>query len=246
MPIHKWPIYPISVLFEKFYPRNINQMPAVKFFAGLDLDQICLFLDGRCFWVQGVPAYATSGLRGRALLSVLIAAFRMGDPVNTKQIIILGIGCTLLSDQGFGVRMIQILAERFEFPDHVHLIDGGLLGVGLTGTIAQADHLIVIDALSDNGSPGDIYRLEGRQILQRLAHRNHVQQVEFLEALAHCQALESSPQTVLLGIEPDDTKTLACELTPVLREKIDAVVTCVLEELDRLAVSYRNREKACV
>jgi hypothetical protein len=33
-------------LREKFNPRNINHMPAAKFFARLDLDQICLFLDG--------------------------------------------------------------------------------------------------------------------------------------------------------------------------------------------------------
>ncbi len=45
-PIHKWPIFPISALCEKFYPRNINHMPAAKFFARLDLDQIYLFLDG--------------------------------------------------------------------------------------------------------------------------------------------------------------------------------------------------------
>jgi len=30
-------------LREKFNPRNINHRPAVKFFARLDLDQICLF-----------------------------------------------------------------------------------------------------------------------------------------------------------------------------------------------------------
>jgi hypothetical protein len=34
------------VLREKFNPRNINHMPAVKFFARLDLDPICQFLDG--------------------------------------------------------------------------------------------------------------------------------------------------------------------------------------------------------
>jgi hypothetical protein len=33
-------------LRENFNPRNIDHMPAVKFFARLDLDQICLFLDG--------------------------------------------------------------------------------------------------------------------------------------------------------------------------------------------------------
>jgi len=33
-------------LREKFNPRNIHHMPAVKFFVRLDLDPICLFLDG--------------------------------------------------------------------------------------------------------------------------------------------------------------------------------------------------------
>jgi hypothetical protein len=57
VPIHQWPICPISALREKFNPRNISHMPAiagtamlsVKFFARLDLDPICLFLDGHYF-----------------------------------------------------------------------------------------------------------------------------------------------------------------------------------------------------
>ncbi|MGA6927665.1 MAG: hypothetical protein WBY88_18395, partial [Desulfosarcina sp.] len=44
--IHKRLFCPISVLLEKFNPRNINYMPPVKFFARLDLDQNPSFLDG--------------------------------------------------------------------------------------------------------------------------------------------------------------------------------------------------------
>jgi hypothetical protein len=46
MPIHKWLICPISALHGKFNPRNINHMPAVKFFVRLDLEQIIRFVDG--------------------------------------------------------------------------------------------------------------------------------------------------------------------------------------------------------
>jgi hypothetical protein len=46
VPIQKWLICPLSALREKFNPRNINQMPVVKFFVRLDLDKIILFLDG--------------------------------------------------------------------------------------------------------------------------------------------------------------------------------------------------------
>jgi hypothetical protein len=46
VPIHQWPIFPISALREKFNPLNINHLPAIKFFARLDLDPICQYLDG--------------------------------------------------------------------------------------------------------------------------------------------------------------------------------------------------------
>ena len=119
--------------------------------------------------------------------------------MRSGNVLILGIGCTLFADQGFGVNLIRLLDERYTFPRQVRLVDGGLLGVALTGTISAADHVIAIDAIRNQGNPGDIYRLEGNQILQRLEGRNHVQHVEFLEALAHCQALDDPPEAVLLG-----------------------------------------------
>ena len=158
--------------------------------------------------------------------------------MNKEHITILGIGCTLYADQGFGVSVIEALQERYQFPDNVHPVDGGLVGVGLTGTIGQSDHLIAIDAIRNGGQPGDIYRLEQKQIFQRLAGKNHVQHVEFVEALAHCGALDDPPQAVLLGIEPGDTKSVVCELTPELNSKIDDMIDRVLSELDRLGVKY--------
>lgn len=160
--------------------------------------------------------------------------------MGNQCIIILGIGCTLYADQGFGVKVIQALKERFEFPENVEIVDGGLLGVGLTGTIGRADHLIAVDAACNGGNPSDIYRLEGQQILERLAGKNHVQHVEFLEALAHCQVLDPPADTVLLGIEPEDTKSVACELSPRLQNKVDDMIDKVLEELDRLYVKYKK------
>lgn len=157
-------------------------------------------------------------------------------------IIILGIGCTLFADQGFGVTMIRALRDRYDFPDHVELVDGGLLGVAMTGTIARAAHLIAVDAFQNGGDAGDIYRLEGQQILQRMTEKNQVQHVEFLEALAHCQVLDDPPEAVLLGMEPEDTQSAVCELSPTLQDKLDDMMAVILKELDRLAVMYRQRQ----
>ena len=163
--------------------------------------------------------------------------------MKNRKVVILGIGCTLMADQGFGISVVQALAQKYWLPAGVQIVDGGLIGVGLTGMMAQADDLIVIDVMRNQGAPGDIYRLEGERIAQRLTAKNSVPQVEFLEALAHCQALDHPPATVLLAIEPEDTDTLVCELTPVLHARVGAMIQCILKELDRLGVDYRKKRE---
>ena len=71
-PIHKWPICPISAFCSKFYPWNIDHMPMVKFLAGLDLEPICLFLDGlsKTFWLHFAPR--------RVVLSSVLTASTVG------------------------------------------------------------------------------------------------------------------------------------------------------------------------
>ena len=52
VPIKKRSFCPISALCSKYYPRNINYMPAVKFFAGLDLEQKASFPDGHYLGIE--------------------------------------------------------------------------------------------------------------------------------------------------------------------------------------------------
>ncbi len=167
----------------------------------------------------------------------------MNGSMEQDKITVLGIGCTLLADQGFGVHVLQQLQRRYHFPDHVQLVDGGLIGVGLVGILAQSRHVIAIDAICNGGRPGQLYRLQGRRILERLNRKNHVQQVDFLEALAHCQALDQPPEAVLIAVEPQQTDQTACKLTPVIQSRIEAVVAQVLDELTRLGVTVTDRKE---
>lgn len=160
---------------------------------------------------------------------------------DSKQIMILGVGCILYADEGFGVRIVEEMQKRYEFAENISLVDGGVLGVNLLGVISQPDYLIVVDVIRNKGNPGDLYRLEGEQIPERIRAKNSLHQVDLLEALTLCQALDKVPQTVILGVEPEDIETLSVELTPCTRAKFDQVINLVLAELDRLGGSYRKR-----
>jgi len=166
--------------------------------------------------------------------------------LNSPHIMILGVGCILFSDEGFGIRVIEKLEETYTFPDNVSIVDGGVLGVNLLGVLSLADQLIVVDVIRNKGNPGDVYRLSGDQIPERIRAKNSIHQVDFLEALTLCQALDKVPETVIVGVEPLDIDTLSIELTPVTAAKVAPMIDMVLSELDRLDTPYHKRKEKYV
>ena len=160
------------------------------------------------------------------------------DDYYATEIMVLGIGCILYSDEGFGVRVVEKMQTLYKFSDNVLLVDGGVLGINLLGVISKPDHLIVVDAIRNQGQPGDLYRLTGEQIPNRIRAKNSLHQVDFLEALTLCQALEKTPKTVIVGVEPQDIETQSLELTPTIQNQVDPTIKMVLAELERLGASW--------
>ncbi len=160
--------------------------------------------------------------------------------MTTEHVMIMGVGCTLLTDEGFGVHVVEEMEARYRFPRNVSLVDGGVLGINLLGVISSADRLIVVDVIRNGGPPGTLYRLEGEAIPDRIRAKNSLHQVDLLEALTLCQALDKVPETVIIGVEPEDIETLGLEMTPAVSRQVDTVIGMVLAELEKLGVSYQR------
>ena len=77
------------------------------------------------------------------------------------KILVLGIGNTLLSDEGVGIHVLRALADGEPLPEDVELMDGGTLSFTLAGPIEDADALIVVDAAHIKGEPGAWRLFEG-------------------------------------------------------------------------------------
>jgi len=163
---------------------------------------------------------------------------------NTQpHIMILGVGNLLCRDEGVGIRVVEALQERYSFPDHVTVKDGGTLGIHLLGTISHVDYLIVLDVIRNGGRPGTLYRIAGKEIPKRIYAKNSLHDVDLLEALTLCQALDNVPETVILGVEPVDIESLSIELTPLIQGKVDSLIDKVLEELESLGIRLKRRAK---
>lgn len=155
-----------------------------------------------------------------------------------NNITILGVGNILYSDDGVGVRVVEKLERDYDFPDNVLVIDGGVLGINLLGVISNAGRLIVVDTVLNHGRPGDIHRLEHDEIPDRILAKNSLHQVDLIEALTLCKALDHVPQTTIIGVEPGDLDTLCEKLTPKIQARVDDLLEKTLEELIRLGGNY--------
>lgn len=67
--------------------------------------------------------------------------------------LVLGIGNTLLTDEGVGIHILQHLAAGLPLPEGVELLDGGTLSFTLAGPIEETEALIVVDAANLKGQP---------------------------------------------------------------------------------------------
>ena len=73
-----------------------------------------------------------------------------------NRILVLGIGNTLLSDDGFGVHVINRFSEDDSLSPDILVRDGGTMGLSLLPEIEDSDGLIVVDAGELGAEPGEL------------------------------------------------------------------------------------------
>jgi len=161
--------------------------------------------------------------------------------MDMNNITVLGVGNILYTDDGAGIRVVEKLEKEYEFSDNVEIIDGGVLGVNLLGVISNAGRLIVVDTVLNHGRPGELHRLDHDQIPNRILAKNSLHQVDLIEALTLCNALDHVPETTVIGIEPKDVETLSEHLSPEIGSRLNDLVQNVLEEVVRLGGSYQPK-----
>ncbi len=160
------------------------------------------------------------------------------NATDIKRITVLGLGNILLRDEGLGVRVVERLAARYDFDDNIQVLDGGVLGMRLMGIVAACDVLIVVDAVHNEGAPGTLYRLAGDQVPRRVLAKHSLHQLDFPEVLALCDMIDHRPETIVLGMEPEDVATMDMALSPVVAANLDRLAAMVLAELDRIGAGY--------
>lgn len=151
-------------------------------------------------------------------------------------VLILGVGNILLSDEGIGVRVVERLMHRFQFPDNVTLHDGGTAGMELLDMMANRDLIILVDAVRTGRAPSDTVVLRGDEVPAFFRTRISPHQVGLSDLLATLKITDEFPkQVVVVGIEPVSLETNV-GLSAAVESKMDELEALVLSELSNRGI----------
>lgn len=158
--------------------------------------------------------------------------------------LVLGLGNILLSDEGVGVRIVERLLEKYEFPDEVRVVDGGTLGLKLLPYVEDASRLLVIDAVQAHKPPGALLRLTGDEIpifLDVSKVSAHQEGLQDLLAVARLKGYLPD-EVVLWGVQIE-SQDVGLELSPSVAAQVDVLVERILKELDRWGIERADESR---
>lgn len=143
-------------------------------------------------------------------------------------ILVLGLGNTLLSDDGVGVHVIEALREEYDGNLGVELRDGGTLGLALLPDVESSSALILVDAAECGGPAGDVRCYVGDDMDARLKGKKRTAHEVAAADLLDAAALTGlrPHRRALVAVQPSSTEW-GLAPTPVVQSAIPAACEAV-------------------
>lgn len=130
----------------------------------------------------------------------------MSDQAHPKSgTLVLGVGNTILTDEGVGPWVVDRLAElNPEAPD-VTWMDGGTLSFSIAASVEDAEYLIVVDATNLRAEPGTVQVFVDAEMDRVLSqHGRSVHEVGLMDLMNMARFAGLVPRRrALVGIQPE-------------------------------------------
>jgi len=146
----------------------------------------------------------------------------------------LGIGNSILGDDGVGVRVAREVATRVN-DANIDVRDVNVDGLNLFDHILGYDRLVVVDAIvTEDGRAGEIYRLKPERVCD--PSRSAISPHHFNLATTIEIGKELFPgampgEVILYAISAEEATSVTEEMTREVREAVPRAAGLVLEEI---------------
>ena len=156
------------------------------------------------------------------------------------KILVLGIGNTLLTDEGVGIIAMRALEAQFGTRKDMEFLDGGTLSFTLAVPISECSALLVIDAAEFGAVPGTVRSFVGDEMDRFLGEnrKSSVHEVGLLDLRSISLLTGHWPeQRALIGVQPE-VVSWGETLTPVVAAAMPEVCEIAVKIVDRFTKFY--------
>ena len=138
-----------------------------------------------------------------------------------KKLLVLGVGNTLLMDEGMGVHAVHEFWKEKEDWDEtrVDFVDGGTFTQDIFYLFEEYEHILVLDIVRAGHEPGSLYFLEEDDLRKDEKQMLSLHDIDLLDSLGMAQMRGHRPKLQVVGIEPqkidwgtEPTETLAAAM----------------------------------
>jgi hydrogenase maturation protease len=136
---------------------------------------------------------------------------------------------TLILGIGVGVHVVRNLAQR-KLPYGVAVVEAGTAFLDVLPDIAQADRILLVDAMEGGGAPGSVYRVP----FDQCRHPGMLASLHGLDLsrVLYMAGNDRKPEILVFGVEPARIEW-GLELSPAVQSALPAIEKALLDELSR-------------
>lgn len=141
---------------------------------------------------------------------------------------IIGIGNTLMGDDGAGVAVARRLAERALPPD-VAVVERANAEMALLQHFIESQRLVVVDALDAGAEPGAIFRFDPDEVGVTSLRSNNIHGMGVGFLITNARLWGARPSVIVYGIQVGDIRPRPDVLSP----RVEKACTEVAEMIER-------------
>lgn len=170
--------------------------------------------------------------------------------ITQNETLILGIGNTLLSDEGAGIHALNLIQSEYTDIPNLTFLDGGTLSFTLATWIENCDNLIVFDAAQLMQAAGSVRTFVGAEMDAFLgAAKRSAHEVGLMDLMDIARITDHLPANrALIGIQPEymdwgmqPTRAVYRALPVAVNEAVKLIETWNNEDLGKRSAEAKQQ-----